>query len=113
MMQRADIAMYLAKSAHTGIATYSFDSDGHNKERLQLLGDLRRAIDAEEQLEVYYQPKVNLNSGEVVGLEALLRWNHPVARARHARRLHPARRAHRPDPPPHPPRAAARRHPDR
>jgi len=78
MMQRADVAMYVAKSAHIGMSTYSSESDAHNTERLVLLGDLRHALDVEGELEIFYQPKVNLTSGEVVGLEALLRWNHPV-----------------------------------
>jgi diguanylate cyclase (GGDEF)-like protein len=78
MMQRADVAMYVAKASHIGLSTYSSESDAHNTERLVLLGDLRHALDVEGELEVFYQPKVNLASGEVVGLEALLRWNHPV-----------------------------------
>jgi diguanylate cyclase (GGDEF)-like protein len=78
MLQRADVAMYVAKAAHIGMATYSTEEDAHNTQRLVLLGDLRRALDSEEELEVYFQPKVNLRSGEVVGLEALLRWHHPV-----------------------------------
>ena len=78
VMQRADVAMYVAKAAHIGIATYSADDDAHNTERLVLLGDLRRALDRPGELEVYFQPKVNLRSGEVVGLEALLRWHHPT-----------------------------------
>jgi diguanylate cyclase (GGDEF)-like protein len=76
LMRRADVAMYVAKTTHTGVATYSADGDDHDTSRLMLLSDLRRALDA-DQLEVFYQPKVNLTTGEAVGLEALLRWHHP------------------------------------
>ena len=76
LMRRADVAMYVAKAAHSGVATYSSDGDDHDTQRLMLLSDLRRALDL-DQLEIYYQPKVSLQTGEVVGLEALLRWHHP------------------------------------
>jgi diguanylate cyclase (GGDEF)-like protein len=76
LMRRADVAMYQAKTTHTGSATYDFAGDDHSTNRLVLLSDLRRALDT-DQLEVYYQPKVNLTTGEAVGLEALLRWHHP------------------------------------
>jgi diguanylate cyclase (GGDEF)-like protein len=78
LMQHADVAMYVAKSTHTGLATYSPQDDAHNAARLVMLGDLRRALDSPDELEVFYQPKVSLRSGEVVGLEALLRWHHPT-----------------------------------
>jgi diguanylate cyclase (GGDEF)-like protein len=76
LMRRADVAMYVAKTTHIGVATYSPDGDDHDTTRLVLLSDLRRALDS-DQLEVYYQPKINLQTNEVVGLEALLRWHHP------------------------------------
>jgi len=50
----------------------------HDPSRLLLLGDLRRALDADDQLILYYQPKVGLSLGEVRGVEALLRWQHPT-----------------------------------
>ena len=101
MMQKADVAMYVAKASHVGMAIYSSESDAHNTERLVLLGDLRHALDVDGELEVYYQPKVNLRSGEVVGARGAAAVEPPRARPRHARRLHPARRAHRADPPAH------------
>jgi diguanylate cyclase (GGDEF)-like protein len=77
LMQRADIAMYAAKQGHLGVVVYNPVDDGSSTERLLLLGDLRSALGT-GQLTVHYQPKVNLGSGEVVGTEALLRWQHPT-----------------------------------
>lgn len=76
LMRRADVAMYVAKTSHVGVSTYTSEGDDHDTSRLMLLSDLRRALDT-DQLEIYYQPKVNLQTGEAVGLEALLRWHHP------------------------------------
>jgi diguanylate cyclase (GGDEF)-like protein len=76
LMQRADVAMYLAKEAGTGIEVYCAQRDRHSPSRLGLFGDVRRAISGAE-LELYYQPKAAMASGEIAGLEALLRWRHP------------------------------------
>jgi diguanylate cyclase len=76
LMQRADTAMYAAKSTHLGALLYRPGDGGNSAERLQLLGDLRNALGT-AQLSVHYQPKVDLASGQVIGTEALLRWNHP------------------------------------
>ncbi len=79
LMARADIAMYTAKAAGMGVATYAGqDAATDASSRLMLLGDLRRALDNEEELHLHYQPKVDLRTGAVVGLEALLRWQHPT-----------------------------------
>ncbi|MEO6821559.1 MAG: bifunctional diguanylate cyclase/phosphodiesterase, partial [Candidatus Nanopelagicales bacterium] len=78
LMKRADIAMYAAKAARRGMSIYSADGDGNSPAKLVLLGDLRKALDVDDQLSVHYQPKLDLNTGEVAGLEALLRWNHPT-----------------------------------
>ncbi|MDQ1619681.1 MAG: hypothetical protein QOE19_2250 [Actinomycetota bacterium] len=77
LMQRADIAMYVAKQRSLGIFAYDREADSNTPERLSLLGDLRRALDNEE-LFLHFQPKVSLSTGEVVGAEALLRWQHPT-----------------------------------
>ncbi|MBF8186477.1 EAL domain-containing protein [Nonomuraea sp. K274] len=77
LLQRADVAMYLAKEARTGVELYQPDKDRNSPERLNLLGELRRAIDNRE-LRLHYQPKVGLGTGAVHGVEALLRWRHQV-----------------------------------
>jgi EAL domain-containing protein (putative c-di-GMP-specific phosphodiesterase class I) len=68
--------MYVAKSECAGIEIYAAEKDQNSPARLGLLGALRRGIDA-GQLELYYQPKVDLGNGDVVGVEALVRWWHP------------------------------------
>jgi diguanylate cyclase (GGDEF)-like protein len=76
LLQRADVAMYVAKQTHTGATLYAPELDVNNPRRLALLGDLRRAIE-HGGLTLHYQPKVDLASGEVRGVEALVRWDHP------------------------------------
>ncbi len=77
LMQHADVAMYLAKERRSGVERYVADSDRNSPARLALLGDLRRGMDSGE-LELHYQPKVVLESGRTAGMEALVRWQHPV-----------------------------------
>ncbi|HEY3437786.1 MAG TPA: EAL domain-containing protein [Actinotalea sp.] len=77
LMKNADIALYQAKLERDGICTYSEEFDVNTLERLQVLADLRSAIDV-GQLEVAYQPQVDLNDGRIVGVEALVRWEHPT-----------------------------------
>ena len=76
LMQRAEVAMYVAKHQRTGIFVYDPDTDDHSLERLSLLGELRRGIERGE-LFLQYQPKIELKTNEVVGVEALVRWRHP------------------------------------
>ncbi|MGE0506037.1 MAG: putative bifunctional diguanylate cyclase/phosphodiesterase [Solirubrobacterales bacterium] len=78
LVRDADLAMYAAKSEQKGtLAVFREDMHVANEERLQLKTDLVHGLDAGEQLELHYQPVVALADGSVVGLEALLRWNHP------------------------------------
>lgn len=76
LVQRADVAMYVAKDEHRGHEVYSPANDRYSPSRLKLVADLRLAIESGE-LEVHYQPKVELGQGRVLGVEALVRWNHP------------------------------------
>ena len=78
LMRHADVAMYAAKRAKIGVAVYSPDRDHNSTARLTLMGDLRNALSSEDQLVLHYQPKIDLRTGRVAGVEALLRWNHPV-----------------------------------
>ncbi|MGO9080632.1 MAG: putative bifunctional diguanylate cyclase/phosphodiesterase [Streptosporangiaceae bacterium] len=77
LMQRADVAMYLAKERRSGIERYVAGSDRNSPARLALLGDLRRGLD-QRQLELHFQPKVSLTDRSTIGMEALVRWHHPA-----------------------------------
>ena len=77
LIQRADVAMYLAKAAYTGYEIYAADRDDYSRSRLALGGELRQAIEGHE-LDIHYQPKVQLSTGRVTGVEALARWTHPT-----------------------------------
>jgi len=77
LLQRADVAMYDAKRGGHGIATYAAERDPYSEDRLGLLAELRRAIEHDE-LVLHYQPTVSLRSGELTGVEALVRWQHPA-----------------------------------
>jgi diguanylate cyclase (GGDEF)-like protein len=76
LLRRADVAMYEAKSARTGAELYSADHDEFSRHRLQMGEELRRAI-RKGQLTVWFQPKVAIDAARVVGVEALVRWEHP------------------------------------
>jgi diguanylate cyclase (GGDEF)-like protein len=75
LLRRADVAMYQAKRDRSGAEVYEATRDANTPDRLGLLGDLRRALDAGD-VELHYQPKVRFD-GQVAGLEALVRWEHP------------------------------------
>lgn len=77
LLRKADMAMYKSKADSRGPRLYSGDDDSNGAARLRTLHDLRLAICADEFV-LHYQPKVNLASGDVVGVEALVRWNHPT-----------------------------------
>ncbi len=77
LLQRVDIAMYVAKGQNLGIFVYDRGADGHSPGRLALLGELRRAVENKE-LFLHFQPQVSICTGDVIGAEALVRWQHPV-----------------------------------
>src|SRR3954451_8412348 len=76
LQQRADIAMYSAKQAGRGYAIFEPELDRHSPRRLALAGGMRSAI-SEGEITLYYQPKADLRTGQVTGVEALARWSHP------------------------------------
>lgn len=77
LLRRADVAMYVAKRAQSGYAVYAVEQDHHSPGRLALVGELRTGIE-EQQLVLHYQPNVSYRTGRVTGVEALVRWDHPV-----------------------------------
>jgi diguanylate cyclase (GGDEF)-like protein len=77
LLQRADVAMYAAKTAHAGVVVYSAEVDTHSPRRLALVGELRKAIERDELL-VHFQPKADALTGRITGAEALVRWLHPT-----------------------------------
>ena len=77
LVQRAGVALHVAQRSSKGYATYDPSHDKHSPMRLTLISELRLAIERDE-LELFYQPKVSIKTAEVVGVEALLRWKHPV-----------------------------------
>jgi len=77
LLRHADVALYTAKRGRLGVAAYDPARDTHSPERLALVADLRRAIDA-GQLRLHYQPKVDLAGERLRGVEALVRWPHPT-----------------------------------
>jgi diguanylate cyclase (GGDEF)-like protein/PAS domain S-box-containing protein len=77
LMRRADVAMYVAKRTGTGFSVYQADQDRNSPDRLSLINELRRAVE-EGELVLHYQPKIDLRSGALAGVEALVRWEHPI-----------------------------------
>jgi diguanylate cyclase (GGDEF)-like protein len=75
LLQRADVAMYQAKHNHQGFAIYDSSNDHHSLSQLTLINELRNAIDCDE-LELHYQPKINMKLGIIDSMEALMRWPH-------------------------------------
>jgi len=76
LMQRADVAMYVAKRSNTGFSVYDAKTDQHSLRQLAINSELRTAIEHNE-LEVHYQPKIDLRTNRINGFEALVRWRHP------------------------------------
>ena len=76
LLKAADVAMYYAKNNRIGLFVYNPMADRNTPDRLNLMGELRQAIH-QDQLQLYFQPKVDLAQEKIIGVEALLRWNHP------------------------------------
>jgi len=76
LIRRADVAMYGAKSKQSGYNLYNPKDDLHNPGRLTMMTELRQAIE-NNQLRLYYQPKIDLRTKRCTGVEALVRWHHP------------------------------------
>ncbi len=78
LIRRADVAMYVAKERpESAVSLWAADQERVTPGELALVADLKRAL-ADDELTVHYQPKSTIITGDVVGLEALVRWNHPV-----------------------------------
>ncbi|WP_347058196.1 bifunctional diguanylate cyclase/phosphodiesterase [Blastococcus sp. HT6-30] len=77
LLQRADVAMYQAKRAHSGVVLYEASTDQHTVGELALVTEVRRALDRDEFV-LHYQPKISLCDRRVTGVEALVRWQHPT-----------------------------------
>lgn len=76
LLQRADVAMYVAKRSNKGFTVYDENVDQHSLRQLAISSELNTAIE-NNQLVLYYQPKVDLKTNRLSGVEALVRWEHP------------------------------------
>ncbi|TCO77518.1 PAS domain S-box-containing protein [Plasticicumulans lactativorans] len=78
LLRAAEAALHHAETdANQAYAFYTPALSDQARERLQLEGELREALDADDQLALHYQPQLDLRSGRLIGLEALIRWQHP------------------------------------
>jgi diguanylate cyclase (GGDEF)-like protein len=78
LLRHADVAMYTAKEHRLGHARFDKNQEHATISRLTLLGDLRRALDGNDEMELHYQPKISVRTGELIGAEGLARWQHPT-----------------------------------
>jgi EAL domain-containing protein (putative c-di-GMP-specific phosphodiesterase class I) len=76
-MRSVDVAMYEAKRTRSTICLYHSESDAHSRDRLALVGELRRALSAQEFV-LHYQVTRDFATGDLHGAEALIRWHHPT-----------------------------------
>ena len=76
LLQKADVAMYVAKTDGVGISVYSQNRDQNTHRRLTLISELRKGLD-ENQFFLEYQPILHLRTNLIIGVEALVRWKHP------------------------------------
>ncbi|MRW89633.1 EAL domain-containing protein [Duganella sp. FT80W] len=77
LVKHADSAMYRAKRTNSGFQFYEPSMEHSISEHVRLESDLRRAMEHQHQLEVHYQPQACVDSGRIIGMEALVRWRHP------------------------------------
>ncbi len=78
LMRFADIAMYTAKEHRLGYTRFDPGQAHDSASRLTLLGDLRRALETDDEIRLHFQPKISVRTGAVIGAEALARWEHPA-----------------------------------
>ena len=76
LLRRADLAMYAAKRSGSGVHVFEFSADESDLDRLQLSGEVEEAFGA-GQMRLWFQPKVDLATGQITGAEGLMRWHHP------------------------------------
>src|SRR6185295_15025132 len=76
LLQKADVAMYVAKTEGVGISVYAPSRDQNTQRRLTFVSELRKGLD-ENQFFVEYQPILHLRTNLIIGVEALVRWDHP------------------------------------
>ena len=76
LIREADTAMYSAKENNVGYAFHNEEHEARTPDQLALTVEMRRAMERDE-FELYYQPKLHLNSGLMTRAEVLIRWNHP------------------------------------
>ncbi|PYQ51178.1 MAG: GGDEF domain-containing protein [Acidobacteria bacterium] len=76
LLRRADVAMYAAKEANVGYAFHNQEHESQTPDQLALVVEMRSAMERDE-FELYYQPKLHVNSGLMTRAEVLIRWNHP------------------------------------
>lgn len=76
LMKHADTAMFRAKEVGSSYFFYESDMEAAVTRKVEIEADLRRAVNR-DQIDVYFQPKADLKTNQIVGMEALVRWNHP------------------------------------
>ncbi len=76
LFQRAGIAVVFANKSPSAYSLYSASMDEHSSKRLTMMGELKKALE-KHSLELYFQPKIRIKDRKLLGVEALIRWNHP------------------------------------
>ncbi len=77
LMRHADVALHSVRRTRMEYSVYDPSLNKHGLRDLKLLGDLRAALNSEDQLMLHFQPKVSLRERRLIGVECLIRWNHP------------------------------------